>query len=308
MNDRHTRIDYVDSHTGGEPTRVLLDGFPTLAGPTVAAKRSDMSARFHEACADIVGEPRGSEPMVGALLVDPAAATSAAAVIFFDRSGPIGMCGHGMIGLIETLRHLGRIAPGTHRVETPVGTVEADLDDTGAVTIANVPSRRIATGVNLEVAGLGAAAGDVAFGGNTFFLVTSPAVSLDADRAELLQISRNVLTAAHAAGFTDVDHIELFGDPTHPDANSRSFVLCPSGTYDRSPCGTGTSAKVACLAADGKLAEGETWVQESITGSTFSASYIWVDRSSGEIAPRITGRAEVLSEGVLLIDAPWLEG
>lgn len=305
MNGRHNRIRYVDSHTGGEPTRVLLDGFPALDGPTVAAKRADMTARFHAACDDLVGEPRGSEPMVGALLVEPTA-DAVTGVIFFDRSGPIGMCGHGMIGVIETLRHLGRIEPGTHRVETAVGAVVAELADDGAVTIANVPSRRLTAGVTVDVAGLGAVTGDVAFGGNTFFLVTSPAVSLDADRGELLKVSTQVLAAVHAAGYRDVDHIELFGEPTRPAANSRSFVRCPSGTYDRSPCGTGTSAKIACLAADGKLAPGEIWVQESITGSTFSASFTWVDRDSGEIAPSITGYAEVLSEGVLLVDAPWL--
>ena len=299
------RIEFVDSHTGGEPTRVLLAGFPELAGDTVAARRADLSARFHDACDDLVGEPRGSEAMVGALLVPPADDTCAAGVIFFDRSGPIGMCGHGMIGLIATLRHLGRIGIGSHRIDTAVGVVEADLDETGAVTIANVPSRRIAAGVEFDVSGVGPVTGDVAFGGNTFFLVTSPAISLDADRADLLRIARDVQTAAHATGYADVDHVEIFGDPTVGTADSRSFVRCPSGTYDRSPCGTGTSAKVACLAADGVLDEGATWIQESITGSTFTASYRWLDRESGMIAPTITGEAVVLSEGALLVGAPW---
>lgn len=308
MNDRFARIGYVDSHTGGEPTRVLLAGFPDLAGDTVAAKRADMSARFHAACDDLVGEPRGSEPMVGALLVEAVDPTCIAGVIFFDRSGPIGMCGHGMIGLIATLLHLGRITPGAHRVETAVGVVETEVDHAGAVTVANVPSRRLATGVELDVRELGSVTGDVAWGGNTFFLVTSPSISLDADRAELLRLAGNVLSAAHAAGFTDVDHVELIGEPTHPDAHARNFVRCPSGTYDRSPCGTGTSAKVACLAAEDQLEEGARWVQESITGSTFTATYTWIDQDAGEIAPRITGRASVLSEGVLLVDSHWLAG
>lgn len=299
------RIEFVDSHTGGEPTRVLLAGFPELVGETVAARRDDLSARFHAACDDLVGEPRGSEAMVGALLVPPADDTCAAGVIFFDRSGPIGMCGHGMIGLIATLRHLERIGAGSHLIDTAVGVVQADLDDDGAVTIANVPSRRLTAGVELDVPGIGPVTGDVAFGGNTFFLVTSPAISLEADRADLLRIARDVQAAAHAAGHVDVDHVEIFGDPTVGTADSRSFVRCPSGTYDRSPCGTGTSAKIACLAADGVLAEGATWVQESITGSTFTASYRWLDRASGVIAPTITGAADVLSEGTLLVDAPW---
>jgi proline racemase len=306
MTDHFTRIRYVDSHTGGEPTRTLLSGFPALVGETVAAQRADMAARFHDACDDLVGEPRGSEPMVGALLVEPADDDCVTGMIFFDRSGPIGMCGHGTIGVVETLRHLGRITPGIHRLDTAVGIVEAELADDGAITIANVPSRRLVAGVELEVPELGRVTGDVAFGGNTFFLVTSPAVALDGDRADLLRLSGHVLATAHAAGHTTVDHVELFGEPTVAGARSRSFVRCPSGTYDRSPCGTGTSAKVACLAADGKLAEGETWVQESITGSTFAASFAWLDRETGEIAPRITGGASVLSEGELLVDSPWL--
>jgi 4-hydroxyproline epimerase len=302
------RIEAIDSHTGGEPTRVLLTGFPALAGDTVAAKRDDMTARFHAACDDLVGEPRGSEPMVGALLVEPAEAGCVAGVIFFDRSGPIGMCGHGMIGLIATLRHLGRIRIGRHRIDTAVGVVEAELHDDGTVSIANVPSRRLAARVELDVPGVGPVTGDVAFGGNTFFLVTSPEISLDGERADLLRLARDVQSAAHAAGYDDVDHVEIFGDPTVPAADSRSFVRCPSGTYDRSPCGTGTSAKIACLAAAGTLAEGETWVQESITGSTFTASYRWLDRATGEIAPTITGDASVLSEATLLVDSPWLSG
>ena len=308
MNDRLARIRYVDSHTGGEPTRTLLSGFPELLGDSIAAQRADMATRFPAACDDLVGEPRGSEPMVGALLVEPAAHGCITGMIFFDRSGPIGMCGHGTIGVVETLRHLGRISAGTHRLDTAVGVVEAVVDDDGLVTIANVASRRLASGVELEVPGLGRVTGDVAFGGNTFFLVTSPAIALDADRADLLRLAGQVQTAAHAAGHTAVDHIELFGPPASPLADSRSFVRCPSGTYDRSPCGTGTSAKIACLAADGKLAEGETWVQESITGSTFSASFTWVDQDAGVIEPAITGRASVLSEGELLIGSPWLTG
>ncbi len=308
MTDHFMHIEYLDSHTGGEPTRVLLAGFPELAGETVAAQRADMSARFQAACDDLVGEPRGSEPMVGALLVDPTDSTCVAGVIFFDRSGPIGMCGHGMIGLITSLWHLDRITPGPHRVETAVGVVEAYLASDGDVSIANVPSRRLASGIELDIDEFGTITGDVAFGGNTFFLVTAPSISLDGNRAELLRLAERVQAAAHAAGFTDVDHVELFGPPTSPRANSRSFVRCPSGTYDRSPCGTGTSAKVVCLAADDKLAEGDTWVQESITGSTFAATFTWLDRERGEIAPTITGCASMLSEGTLLVDSAWLDG
>ena len=203
-------------------------------------------------------------------------------MIFFDRTMVLGMCGHGTIGLVETLARLGRIGPGEHAIETPVGVVRTVLGDDGRVTIDNVVSRRTAHDVRVDVPGIGAVAGDVAYGGNVFFLVTSPAIDLSLPRADLLRIADDIRLAVHEAGHPDVDHVELYGPPLAAGANSRNFVLCPSGTYDRSPCGTGTSAKVAALAADGALAEGETWVQESITGSTFEITYRWHDRDAGD--------------------------
>lgn len=296
-------ISVIDSHTGGEPTRVITGGFPGLTGSTVSEKRDHLAAAYLDLASLIVSEPRGNEAMVAALLVEPVDERCVTGVIFFDRSAVLGMCGHGTIGLVETLRFLDRIDGDRVRIETPVGVVQADLNDDGTIAIANVDSYRIASDVKLDVPSLGRVVGDVAYGGNTFFLVTTPSFELDRPVRDLLTDADAILVAAHEAGFDAVDHVELFGRPKHPDSHSASFVLCPSGTYDRSPCGTGTSAKVACLAADGNLAEDETWVQESVTGSQFKARFSWVDRASGTIAPTITGSASVVAMGELMISA-----
>lgn len=271
-----------------------------MSGATVAERRADLVARFDSLRRLMVDELRGHEAMVAALLVPPDDPNSLTGVIFFDRAGVIGMCGHGTIGLLETFRHLNRIRTGTHYIDTAVGRVGVSAGPDGVVTVGNVPSRRLERGVVLEVAGLGDVTGDVAYGGNTFFLVTSPCIDLDQPFEVLLPLTKAIRAAAHRAGFGAVDHIELYGPPTRPEAHSRNFVLCPSGTYDRSPCGTGTSAKVACLAADRKLVPGEEWVQESITGSLFSARYLWHDRDREEILPFISGHAEIVAESDIL--------
>jgi proline racemase/4-hydroxyproline epimerase len=296
-------MSVVDSHTGGEPTRVIVDGFPELAGPTLQARAAEIAARHRRLATAIVDEPRGNEAMVGALLTEPVDERCAAGVIFFDRNAVLGMCGHGLIGVVETLRWLGRLGAGEHLVETPPGVVPVVLDPEGRVTFDNVVSRRLEHGITVEVPALGRVTGDVAYGGNTFFLVAEPAVDLERPRPELLQITTAILHAVHAAGHRDVDHIELYGPATSPEASARNFVLCPSATYDRSPCGTGTSAKVAALAAAGALAEGATWVQESITGSTFAVRYRWHDRASGAVIPTVTGSATVTGRAELYIGA-----
>jgi proline racemase len=236
------------------------------------------------------------------LLVEPHDKSCSVGVIYFNNVGVIGMCGHGTIGLMITLAHLGRIRPGEHRIDTPVGVVTASLDAKGQVTVQNVPSWRAHKGVAVEVAGLGRLTGDVAWGGNWFFLVQEHGQALELGNIErLTDVGWLIRQAVNAQGFPDVDHVELFGAGAS-GASARSFVLCPGKAYDRSPCGTGTSAKLACLAADGKLGEGETWVQESIVGSRFGASYSWLDRASGKIAPRISGTAFITAESTLVLD------
>jgi proline racemase len=294
-------ISVVDSHTGGEPTRVVIAGFPTLHGRTLRERGAEVAGRHRRLATAIVNEPRGNEPMVAALLTAPVDQRCVAGVIFFDRTLVLGMCGHGMIGLAETLRRLGRIGSGEHLVETPAGVVPVILAGDGLVTFDNVESRLIERDVVVDVPSLGRVTGDIAYGGNVFFLVATPAIDLDRPRAELLRIASDVMRSVHAAGFVDVDHVELYGPSTSPVANSRNFVLCPSGTYDRSPCGTGTSAKVAVLATTGALDEGATWVQESITGSTFSVRYRWADRTTGSIVPTVSGTATVTGRAELFV-------
>lgn len=297
------RIEVIDSHTGGEPTRVVTAGGPDLGTGPLAPRRERFRREFDHVRSAVVNEPRGSDVLVGALLVPPEDATCAAGVIFFNNVGYLGMCGHGTIGLVVTLAHMGRIGPGEHRIETPVGTVTATLHASGAVSVANIPSWRAHKAVEVNVPGIGTVVGDIAWGGNWFFLVESHRQTLVVGNTETLtDYCWRVRQALNAQGFADVDHVELFGAPVAPGANARNFVLCPGKAYDRSPCGTGTSAKLAGLAADGKLAEGATWVQESIIGSTFEGRFRWLDRAVGKIEPTITGRAYVNAEATLIID------
>ena len=304
MNDYPSAIRVVDSHTEGEPTRVVLDGGPDLGPGSLADRLECFRAGHDDFRRSVILEPRGSDALVGALLVEPEDRTCAAGVIFFNNAGFLGMCGHGAIGVAVTLAHLGRIGPGRHRLETPVGTVGIELLDAHEVAIDNVPSWRYRAGVSLDVEGLGSIVGDVAWGGNWFFLVSTPPCDLvpgnigrltAAAEAVRRGLVRHRITGADGA---EIDHIEFFGPPQAADADSRNFVLCPGGAFDRSPCGTGTSAKIACLAADGKLAPGETWVQESIIGSRFTASYRCGD--GGAVIPTIRGRAYVCGEATLI--------
>ncbi|MGO8928347.1 MAG: proline racemase family protein [Limisphaerales bacterium] len=294
------QVVVIDSHTGGEPTRVVVSGGPDLGTGSLAERRELFRAQFDMFRSAAVNEPRGSDVTVGALLVPPVDKNCAAGVIFFNNVGYLGMCGHGTIGLVATLAHLGRIRPGEHRIETPVGIVTAWLHPDGQVTITNVPSYRKAKAAQVQVPGIGAVIGDVAWGGNWFFLVEDHNQELSVNNVgNLTEYTRRVRQAVNTQGFPEVDHVELFGSPTVPDAHSRNFVLCPGMAYDRSPCGTGTSAKLACLAADRKLSEGEDWVQESIIGSTFVGHY---RRNGSEIVPSITGTAFVNAESTLILD------
>ncbi|MGA2399157.1 MAG: proline racemase family protein [Steroidobacteraceae bacterium] len=293
----------IDSHTGGEPTRVVLEGGPALGEGPLEERRERFRAQFDAYRSAIVNEPRGSDPLVGALLVRPHRADCDLGVIFFNNVGFLGMCGHGTIGLVASLQFAGRLAPGAVRIDTPVGPVQARLHENGEVSVENVTSRRTARAVCVRAPDGLSVTGDVAWGGNWFFLVTRHEQRLDLDNLEgLTDFSRRVRAAVNAGGHREVDHVELFGSARAPAAQSRNFVLCPGNAYDRSPCGTGLSAKLACLAADGSLEEDQPWVQESIIGSTFEGRYRWSNRADGEIIPTIRGRAHVTGEGCLHLD------
>jgi 4-hydroxyproline epimerase len=294
------RVDVVDSHTGGEPTRVVLAGGPDLGGGSVAEQLEIFRSRYDRFRKAVVNEPRGSDVLVGALLTPPSDPTCDFGVIFFNNVGYLGMCGHGTIGLVATLAFLNRIEAGVYHLETSVGVVRVELSPSGEVSLDNVPSYRKAKDVSVEVPGIGKVVGDVAWGGNWFFLVSEHGQKLELKRVDgLVDYAWKVRQAVNAQGYPEVDHVELFGPPHSKKAQSRNFVLCPGKAYDRSPCGTGLSAKIACLAADGKLAEDERWQQESILGSTFTASY----RLAGDqIVPTIRGRAFTTAQTTLLLD------
>jgi 4-hydroxyproline epimerase len=298
------RIGVIDSHTGGEPTRVVVSGGPDLGSGSMAARRDVFREKFDSFRSAVVNEPRGNDAMVGALLCEPTDPSCAAGVIFFNNVGYLNMCGHGTIGLLVTLAHMGKIDAGTHRIETPVGVVSATLNGPNDVTVRNVPSYRLAKGVSVDVEGIGPVVGDIAWGGNWFFLVEDHGLDLSLASLELLTdttwkirqaLERHGITGANGQ---EIDHIELNGPPSTAEADGRNFVLCPGKAYDRSPCGTGTSAKVACLIADGKLREGQVWRQESIIGTSFEAQGSLVD---GKVIPEIRGTAYVNAEATLLI-------
>lgn len=298
------RIQIIDSHTGGEPTRLVIGGFPDLGGGSMAERRALLAERHDKWRAATVLEPRGSDVIVGALLCEPVSKDAAAGVIFFNNAGYIGMCGHGTIGLVASLAHIGRIGVGEHKIETPVGTVTTTLHADGSVSVRNVPAYRHLHQVAVDLPGHGTVHGDVAWGGNWFFLVSEHGQRVASDNLAALTGYTTALRKALAAqGITgadgaEIDHIELFANDSE-GADSRNFVLCPGNAYDRSPCGTGTSAKIACLAADGKLAPGEVWTQASVIGSRFEASYAL---EHGKVVPTLRGRAHISAEATLLID------
>ena len=302
---RPERIAVVDSHTAGEPTRSVISGGPELGGGTLA-ERFERLRRDHDSLRRaILCEPRGSDVVVGAWVLEPDDPASAAAVIFFNNAGYLGMCGHGTIGVAATLAHLGRIAPGVHAIETPVGVVRVHLNSAHTATIENVPAYRHAAGLKLWVPGFGEVTGDVAWGGNWFFLVKEHGFELRLENVEALTAFtwaiRKALAAAGVTGANgaEIDHVEIFSAPHVAANDSRNFVLCPGKAYDRSPCGTGTSAKMACLVADGKLAPGQVWRQEGILGTVFEGR---VRMEGGRVLPGITGSAYVTAESALLFD------
>ena len=304
------RVAIVDSHTGGEPTRVVLEGGPDLGAGSMAERLARFRAEQDRFRSAVVNEPRGNDVLVGALLCTPVNPAASAGVIFFNNVGYLGMCGHGTIGVVATLRHLGRIAAGDHLIETPVGDIVATLRANGDVAIRNIPSYRTHADVSVHVDGYGPVIGDVAYGGNWFFLVSGHSEELSLDNVEhLTQFSWRIRQALTQQGVTgsdgaEIDHVELIGPPSTDAADARNFVLCPGKAYDRSPCGTGTSAKLACLAADGVLEEGALWRQESITGSIFEGTYSR-GASVGKfdaIVPTIQGSAFVNAEATLLLD------
>lgn len=309
-----SRVEVVDSHTEGEPTRVVVAGGPDLGSGSLAARRVYFAEDFDGFRSGVVCEPRGSEVVVGALLLEPVAPDAAAGVLFFNDVGSLGMCGHGTIGVVTTLAHLGRIGVGRHRIETPVGDVWVVLHADGSVSVENVESYRLLAGVSVMVPGLGSVTGDVAWGGNWFFLTPdAPCALHGSNRGRLLEAATAIRTALAEAGVTGsdgapIDHVEFFSEAHRAENSGRNFVLCPGASFDRSPCGTGTSAKMACLHADGRLQAGQVWRQEGILGTVFEGMV--TPGAEGLVRPTIRGRAWITTEATLhFSDAdPFREG
>lgn len=298
------KIRVVDSHTEGEPTRVVIEGGPDLGSGSAAERLQVFRRDFDGFRRAVVNEPRGSDAMVAALLCPPQSQEAVAQVIFFNNVGYLGMCVHGSIGVCATLAWLGRIGPGIWPIETPVGKVSLELAEDGKISVQNVPSYRFASCVEVATQKHGRVRGDIAWGGNWFFLIGEHGLTLDSAELETLtEYCRDVRQSLELAGIKGkggavIDHIEIFAAPGRADADAKNFVLCPGGAYDRSPCGTGMSAKMACLAADGKLDDGQVWRQESIIGSRFTGTVTRL--ADAMVLPRVTGQAWITAETELI--------
>jgi 4-hydroxyproline epimerase len=300
-------LKVIDSHTAGEPTRVVIAGGPDLGGGSIAEQAKRFQRDHDWLRSAVCNEPRGHEAMVGALLCEASEPDCVCGVIFFNNVSTLNMCIHGTIGLTVTLAHMGRIKVGTHRIETPVGIVAATLRDDGSVEVANVPSYRKAANVPVDVPGWGTVRGDIAWGGNWFFLIDQQGPAVEFANLDALtqftwlvrkQLGEQGITGDHGM---EIDHIESFGPPGDPTvADSRNFVLCPGKAYDRSPCGTGTSAKLACLHAAGKLRPGQIWRQSSILDTIFEGRV--TELPEGKIIPRVSGRAWVNGQSTYFFD------
>jgi len=311
-NSGHQHLKVIDSHTGGEPTRVVV-GFPEgiegFDSGSLMERRELLREKYDWIRSACINEPRGHDAMVGAILCEPVNPDCAAGVIFFNNVGYLSVCIHGTIGLTVTLAHMGKISTGKYRIETPVGEIGSELHEDGSVTVENVASYRYKANVSVDVPSYGEVVGDIGWGGNWFFLVDvndvddGPEVIAE-NIGELTRFSSAISQALTDHGVTGadgekVDHVEVFGSPTSGVSDSRSFVLCPGLQYDRSPCGTGTSAKLACLYADGKLKEGEIWRQASILNTVFECRVEPIDNN--RVIPFVTGSAYVNSEATLII-------
>ncbi|MBH0085165.1 proline racemase family protein [Psychrobacter sp. SCQQ22] len=316
MSDTEYSFKIIDSHTGGEPTRMIYEGFPEIIGNTIQDKLSYLKQHFDHLRQSIILEPRGNDVLVGALLCPVTNPKATTGVIFFNNTGYLGMCGHGAMGVIASLAYQNKITAGTHWLETPVGLVKAILHDDGSCSVQNVPSYRYKKNVLIQVPHLGQICGDIAWGGNWFFLVSDHGQDIQASNVNTLtQVCIQIKDALNAANITgengnEIDHIELFTASNDDNIDSRNFVLCPGAAYDRSPCGTGTSAKLACLAAEHQLEAGQNWHQQSIIGSLFTGSYQPVTDLLTEspyqypaqtIVPTICGNAYVCAETTLII-------
>lgn len=300
------KIRVIDSHTEGEPTRVIISGVAEPAGDSMSEKREDFAKNLDWVRSAVVCEPRGHDAMVGVMLCEPVEPDCVVGLIFFNNVDVLNGCLHATMGAAVTLMHQGKVSAGTHRLDTPTGVVTVDVSDEGSVTVENVRSYRDQAEVKLTLPRYGEVTGEIAWGGNWFFL-TEVLDGMELDLAnvdELTGFTWSIRQQLEADGIKgadggEIDHVELFGPPANDSADGKNFVLCPGKAYDRSPCGTGTSAKLACLHAEGRLKEGEVWRQAGILDSVFSGEI--KEATEGGVIPIVRGRAFITGEAELLI-------
>jgi proline racemase len=318
-------LQAVDSHTAGEPTRIVTGGLPPVAGATMAEKRAALRIRHDALRRALVHEPRGHDAIVVAYLVPPCHPDAHAGVVFCNDVGYLGMCGHGAIGVATVLVGMGMVPaqePETRVVlDTPAGLVPCRVAVSNgrarAVTITNVPSFQFRQRAIAAVPGFGKVAADIAWGGNWFAFVEAAQLGLHVDKAHLPQLLpaaiavREALAANGVRGVHPesgeeqlVDHVKLFDALEGPTPGARAMTLCPGTAYDRSPCGTGTSAKLAVLHSKGELGVGEWFTSESVIGTRFRAR-IAATTQVGQFAaivPEIEGAAYVTGLQTFVLD------
>ena len=314
----------VDSHTEGMPTRVVTGGVGPIPGATMLERRAHFVAHMDDLRLLLMREPRGHAAMSGAILQPPTRDDADWGVLFIEVSGCLAMCGHGTIGVATVLVETGMVEvrePETVvRLDVPAGLVEARVTVEGgrarAVTLRNVPSFLHARDRSVAVDGLGEVAYDMAFGGNFYAIVDAASVGLSVDPArsdELVERGRDVMAAIDTADrpvhpgddrIAGCDHV-VFHAPGRDGAHARAATSIHPGWLDRSPCGTGTSARMAQLHARGELAVGEPFVNESVIGTRFTGRLVEETTVAGvpAVVPEITGRAWITGMGQYLLDA-----
>jgi 4-hydroxyproline epimerase len=322
----------IDAHTCGNPVRVVAGGGPPLNGATMSERRQDFIARYDWIRTGLMFEPRGHDVMSGSILYEPMRDDCDAAILFIETSGCLPMCGHGTIGTVTVLIEEGLVTPkreGRLVLEVPAGIVEAEyrrdnLDNVVEVRIRNIPSFLYRSGIDVDVEGFGRVVFDVAYGGN-FYAIIEPQASypgLDAisafDIQRLSPIIRRLINDKYSLVHPDdptisgLRHILWAGQPHHPEAHARNAVFYGEKAIDRSPCGTGTSARMAQKAARGELKVGDDFVHESIIGSLFHGR---VEASAkvgpfDAIVPSVAGQAWITGHNTIFLDErdPFVKG
>ncbi|HEY7434904.1 MAG TPA: proline racemase family protein [Methylomirabilota bacterium] len=317
-------LSVIDYHTEGEPMRFIVDGVPRVPGASLMEQSEYLATHGRDLLGMALYEPRGHAAMCGAILTDPLTPGADVGVLFIEPLGPVHMCGHGAIALGAMLVETGRVAaPGgaaTVTLDTPAGLVScrvaAEPGRATAVTIRNVPAFSVGLDLHVEVAGLGRLAFDLAYGGHFYALVEAAACGLALETKEasrIVEVGERIRLAIEAQvplvhpampGARGLLYVQFYGPPRRADAHLRNAVVVAPAGLDRSPCGTGTSARLANLHARGRLGVGELFGHESIIGTLFTGRIAALTAVAGTpaVVPEITGRAWMTARATLSLD------